>query len=95
MLNPDITLQIEKAMVWKEVIEALDSIIDDYEKVNHLISFHQDDKVRNIGLNDCARAFRMLPTNSELESLVSSIYGSSMMKEHSLGGLITLTSSKS
>lgn len=37
-------------MVWNEVIEALDSIIDDYERVNHLISFNQDDKVRMDGL---------------------------------------------
>ncbi len=37
-------------MVWNEVIEALDSIIDDYERVNHLISFRQDDKVRAKGL---------------------------------------------
>lgn len=37
-------------MVWDEVIEALDSIIDDYERVNHLISFNQDDKVRAKGL---------------------------------------------
>lgn len=38
-------------MVWSEVIEALDSIIDDYERVNHLISFQQDDKVRRKGLD--------------------------------------------
>ncbi len=38
-------------MVWTEVIEALDSIIDDYERVNHLISFNQDDKVRTQGLD--------------------------------------------
>lgn len=38
-------------MVWKEVIEALDSIIDDYERVNHLISFQQDDKIRKKGLD--------------------------------------------
>jgi demethylmenaquinone methyltransferase/2-methoxy-6-polyprenyl-1,4-benzoquinol methylase len=37
-------------MIWNEVIEALDSIIDDYERVNHLISFHQDDKARVKGL---------------------------------------------
>jgi demethylmenaquinone methyltransferase/2-methoxy-6-polyprenyl-1,4-benzoquinol methylase len=52
MLNSEITHQEGKDMVWKEVIEALDSIIDDYEKVNHLISFRQDDKVRAIGLDD-------------------------------------------
>lgn len=44
-------------MVWNEVIEALDSIIDDYERVNHLISFNQDDKVRTKGLD------RVLPVN--------------------------------
>ena len=38
-------------MVWKKVIEALDSIIDDYERVNHLISFNQDDKIREKGLD--------------------------------------------
>ena len=37
-------------MIWNEVIEALDSIIDDYERVNHLISFYQDDKARMRGL---------------------------------------------
>ncbi|MFA9496739.1 MAG: class I SAM-dependent methyltransferase [Candidatus Bathyarchaeota archaeon] len=37
-------------MIWNEVIEALDSIIDDYERVNHLISFYQDDKARVRGL---------------------------------------------
>lgn len=39
-------------MVWDEVIESLDSIIDDYERVNHLISFFQDDKVRQSGLDN-------------------------------------------
>lgn len=38
-------------MVWEEVIESLDAIIDDYEKVNHLISFFQDDKARQSGLD--------------------------------------------
>jgi demethylmenaquinone methyltransferase/2-methoxy-6-polyprenyl-1,4-benzoquinol methylase len=38
-------------MVWDEVIESLDSIIDDYERVNHLISFFQDDKARQSGLD--------------------------------------------
>lgn len=38
-------------MVWEEVIESLDSIIDDYERVNHLISFFQDDKARISGLD--------------------------------------------
>ena len=38
-------------MVWDEVIESLDAIIDDYERVNHLISFYQDDKARTRGLD--------------------------------------------
>lgn len=37
--------------VWNEVEEALESIIDDYEKVNHVISLFQDDRVRLIGLH--------------------------------------------
>jgi demethylmenaquinone methyltransferase/2-methoxy-6-polyprenyl-1,4-benzoquinol methylase len=38
--------------------------------------------------------FKLLPTNGELDKLVTSIYGSAEMKEHSLGGLVTLTTSK-
>ena len=37
--------------VWSEVEEALEEIIDDYEKVNHVISVFQDDRSRLIGLN--------------------------------------------
>ena len=36
--------------VWLEVEDALEAIIDDYERVNHVISFYQDDKVRIRGL---------------------------------------------
>ena len=36
--------------VWREVEEALEGIIDDYERVNHLISFNQDDHARSRGL---------------------------------------------
>ena len=36
--------------VWWEVEDALESIIDDYERVNHVISFFQDDKARIRGL---------------------------------------------
>lgn len=36
--------------VWREVENALESIIDDYERVNHVISFFQDDKTRIRGL---------------------------------------------
>ena len=37
--------------VWEEVEVALDNIIDDYEKVNHLISLFQDNKTRLKGLS--------------------------------------------
>ncbi|TRO56306.1 methyltransferase domain-containing protein, partial [Candidatus Bathyarchaeota archaeon] len=37
--------------VWNEVEDALEKIIDDYEKVNHVISLFQDDRSRLIGLN--------------------------------------------
>ena len=37
--------------VWNEVEDALEKIIDDYEKVNHIISLYQDDRSRLIGLN--------------------------------------------
>jgi demethylmenaquinone methyltransferase/2-methoxy-6-polyprenyl-1,4-benzoquinol methylase len=36
--------------VWREVEEALEAIILEYEKVNHLISLYQDNKARQIGL---------------------------------------------
>jgi demethylmenaquinone methyltransferase/2-methoxy-6-polyprenyl-1,4-benzoquinol methylase len=37
--------------VWNEVEEVLESIIDDYERVNHFISLFQDDRSRLIGLH--------------------------------------------
>ncbi len=37
--------------VWEEMGEALDKIIEDYEKINHIISLFQDDKVRLKGLS--------------------------------------------
>jgi demethylmenaquinone methyltransferase/2-methoxy-6-polyprenyl-1,4-benzoquinol methylase len=37
--------------VWYEVEDALEKIIDDYERVNHVISLFQDDRARLIGLN--------------------------------------------
>ena len=36
--------------MWYEVEDALDRIIIEYEKVNHLISFYQDDKARKVGI---------------------------------------------
>ena len=36
--------------VWIEVEEALEAILNEYEKVNHLISLYQDNKARIIGL---------------------------------------------
>lgn len=36
-------------MVWREVIEALEEILDDYERVNHLISLYQDERLRRRG----------------------------------------------
>ena len=36
--------------VWREVEEALEAIILEYENVNHLISLYQDNKSRQIGL---------------------------------------------
>lgn len=37
--------------VWEEVEVALDKIIEDYERVNHIISLYQDDKTRVKGLS--------------------------------------------
>ena len=37
--------------VWSEVVSALEQIIEEYEKVNHVISWFQDDRNRLIGLN--------------------------------------------
>jgi demethylmenaquinone methyltransferase/2-methoxy-6-polyprenyl-1,4-benzoquinol methylase len=36
--------------VWREVEDALEAIIKDYERVNHVISLYQDDKARLRGL---------------------------------------------
>ena len=41
--------------VWHEVEDALNKIIKDYEKVNHVISLFQDDRSRLIGLNKAGR----------------------------------------
>ncbi len=41
--------------VWKEVEEALEAIIEDYERVNHVISFFQDDRARIKGLDKVGR----------------------------------------
>jgi demethylmenaquinone methyltransferase/2-methoxy-6-polyprenyl-1,4-benzoquinol methylase len=37
--------------VWDEVVIALEQIIEEYERVNHIISLFQDDRNRLIGLN--------------------------------------------
>src|SRR4030067_3357147 len=37
-------------MVWIQVEDALEEIIWDYEGINHIISFCQDEKIRNTGL---------------------------------------------
>jgi len=37
--------------VWREVEEALEEIIEEYEKVNHIISLFQDDRTRRKGLD--------------------------------------------
>ena len=37
--------------VWGEVVDALEQIIEEYEKVNHVISMFQDDRNRLIGLS--------------------------------------------
>lgn len=50
-ISPLGVLMVGTDVIWNEVIEALDSIIDDYEQVNHLISFYQDDKAREKGLD--------------------------------------------
>jgi len=42
-------------MVWIQVEEALDAIIYDYVKVNHVISIFQDEKVRNLGLSSIGK----------------------------------------
>ena len=37
--------------VWGEVVDALEQIIEEYERVNHVISMFQDDRNRLIGLS--------------------------------------------
>jgi len=41
--------------VWHEVEDALEAIIQDYIRVNHLISFNQDDKARLTGIRKAGR----------------------------------------
>lgn len=43
-------LLVGEVVVWWEVEDALEKIIDDYEKVNHIISIFQDDRARIRGL---------------------------------------------
>ena len=78
-------LMVGTFMVWEEVIEALDSIIDDYERVNHLISFFQDDKARLKGLEKAA------PLNGVALELGSGPGNySAMIQEHIEGELVCL-----
>jgi demethylmenaquinone methyltransferase/2-methoxy-6-polyprenyl-1,4-benzoquinol methylase len=42
-------------LVWLQVEKALDEITSDYEKVNHVISMYQDEKVRNLGLSQVGK----------------------------------------
>jgi demethylmenaquinone methyltransferase/2-methoxy-6-polyprenyl-1,4-benzoquinol methylase len=72
-------------MIWNEVIEALDSIIDDYERVNHLISFYQDDKARMKGLE---KASPIHGVALELGSGPGNY--STMIQEHIEGQLVCL-----
>lgn len=37
--------------LWKEVEDALEEIIEDYERLNHFISLFQDEKIRSEGLS--------------------------------------------
>lgn len=41
--------------LWREVEDALEEIIDDYERVNHFISLFQDEKIRYEGLSTIGR----------------------------------------
>ena len=72
-------------MIWNEVIEALDSIIDDYERVNHLISFYQDDKARVKGLE---KASPLHGIGLELGSGPGNY--SALIQEHIEGQLVCL-----
>ncbi len=78
-------LRVGTIMIWEEVIEALDSIIDDYERVNHLISFYQDDKARVKGLE---KASPLHGVALELGSGPGNY--SSMIQEHIDGQLVCL-----
>jgi len=42
--------------VWGEVVDALEQIIEVYERVNHVISMFQDDRTRLIGLSKIGRS---------------------------------------
>jgi len=42
--------------VWGEVVDALEQIIEEYERVNHVISMFQDDRNRLIGLSKIGRS---------------------------------------
>lgn len=78
-------LMVRIIMIWNEVIEALDSIIDDYERVNHLISFYQDDKARVKGLEKSS------PLNGVVLELGSGPGNySAMIQEHIDGQLVCL-----
>ena len=78
-------LMVRTIMIWNEVIESLDSIIDDYERVNHLISFFQDDKARVKGL---AKASPLHGVALELGSGPGNF--SAMIQEHIEGQLVCL-----
>lgn len=78
-------LMVRTIMIWNEVIEALDSIIDDYERVNHLISFYQDDKARVKGLE---KASPLHGVALELGSGPGNY--SALIQEHIEGDLVCL-----
>ena len=42
-------------MIWRDVEDALEAIIEDYERVNHVISLYQDDRARIRGLEKASR----------------------------------------
>lgn len=46
MSNTHFRRRKQALTVWHEVEDALEQIIDDYERVNHLISMYQDDRAR-------------------------------------------------
>ena len=71
--------------VWEEMEEALDKIIRDYEKINHIISLFQDDKVRLKGLS------KVQPSEGPILELGSGPgnYSRMILKEHK-GPLVCL-----